>query len=642
MIPPETVSKIHEAADIVDVVGEFVNLKRAGANYKGLCPFHDEKTPSFMVAPAKQIYKCFGCGASGKAVKFVMEHEKFTYPEALRWLAKKYHIEIEERELTGEEIAEKKQRESLLIINNFARKYFTEQLHDTEEGKNIGLSYFRERGFTDASIKKFNLGWSPRKRDAFTQTALAKGYKQSLLEKTGLTIVKKESNYMFDRFAERVIFPIMSLSGQTLAFGGRTLRSDKKTAKYLNSPESDIYHKSNVLYGIYQAKESIRKNDKCYLTEGYTDVISMHQAGVSNTLASSGTALTVSQLRLIRRFTKNLTIVFDGDEAGINAALKGINLALSLELNVRVVLLPEGNDPDTFAKSKSSDELIKYLETKAQNFILFKAEQLKGISLNEPVKRAQLMSDMMRSVAEVPSQILRAEYIRQAAKLLETDEKSLYTELARIMTERFDQIKKQNYRKKEKQPRRHTPQIPNFVKGIYSESNETELLKYLFNYGNHVIAEDDETGERLTVAQFIVTELKNENMEFRNLQYKKIFEEYDALFYESETGPTDYFLEHEDELVREKTLKLIEPEKELSKIWEERGSAPEKIETRLIELIPDAVEKYKLKLVEEKKLLLKEELKNQPERMKEIIDEMIELDEIRKKLIDFTGKLPLL
>ncbi len=644
MIPPETVARILETADITEVVGDFVNLKRAGTNYKGNCPFHDEKTPSFMVSPAKQVYKCFGCGASGKPVKFIMEHEKLSYPDALKYLARKYNIEIQERELTTEEASERMERESLMIVTEFARTFFIEQLHNSDEGRTIGLSYFRERGFTDAVIKKFDLGWSPRTSNALSQAGITKGYQQKFLEKVGLTIHNQERDYLFDRFAERVIFPIHSLSGQAIAFGGRTLRTDKKVAKYLNSPESEIYHKSNVLYGIFQAKEAIRKHDLCYLTEGYTDVISMHQAGIENVVASSGTSLTREQLKLIRRFTKNLTILYDGDAAGINAALKGTDLALSLELDVKVILLPDGDDPDSFARKHTTEEISDFLSKNSVSFILFKADILKNIPHNEPVKRAQMLTDIVKTISEIPNHILRTEYIRECSNALSIKEEYLYEELTRLLTQKYESVRKSNFKERDTHTA-YTPALPKFIDNIYSEQNEKELLYYLFNYGIHSIAEDEHTGEKQTVANFIISELKNENLEFRNLIYQKIFEEYDRLFLESEAVPTDYFLEHEDDTVRDVTMEIVSPQRELSKLWEKRGSSVEQTATRLHELVPDAVEKYKLKLIQvkiEQIIVQLNSVADNPETMKQLLDDMLFLDRLKIELLKFTDKTALL
>ncbi len=422
MIPQETVQKIYDAANIVDVVQDFVSLKRAGVNYKGLCPFHGEKTPSFVVSPAKNIYKCFGCGVGGDPVKFIREHEKISFPEALRYLAKKYNIEIVEKELSNEEKEQRLERESLFVVTDFSKNFFINILNNTDEGRTIGLSYFKERGYNNETVKKFELGWSPEKRDALTQTALQKGHKLKFLEKTGLSIVKKENNYTFDRFAGRVIFPIHALSGKVIGFGGRTLKSDKKTAKYLNSPESDIYHKSRTLYGIFFAKKSIVKEDKCIMVEGYTDVISLHQTGIENVVASSGTSLTVEQIRLVRRFTKNLTVIYDGDKAGIKASLRGIDLILAEEMNVKVVLLPDGEDPDSYSKKLNFDEFADYIKENEKDFIKFKTELLLSEAKNDPVKRAELTRDVVKTIAVIPDSILRAEYIKECSLLLDTRE----------------------------------------------------------------------------------------------------------------------------------------------------------------------------------------------------------------------------
>ena len=386
MIAKETIDKVYEAARVEEVIGDFVQLKRAGSNYKGLSPFSDERSPSFMVSPVKQIWKDFSSGKGGNAIAFIMEHEHFTYPEAIRYLAKKYNIEIEETELSNEEKEVANEKESLYLVSEFASKYFQDVLLNTEEGKAIAYTYFKERGFTNDTIKKFQLGYSPNTWDALTKEALGKGYKLEFLEKTGLTIVGEDKQ--FDRFKGRVMFPIQSMSGRVLGFGGRILTNDKKAAKYLNSPESDLYHKSKVLYGIYHAKQAIAKNDRCYLVEGYTDVIQMHQAGIENVVASSGTALTPDQIRLINRLTKNITVLFDGDAAGLRASIRGIDLILEEGMNVKVCAFPDGEDPDSFAKKTPLQDLTQYLEDNAMDFIQFKASLLMKDAKNDPIKKA--------------------------------------------------------------------------------------------------------------------------------------------------------------------------------------------------------------------------------------------------------------
>ncbi|OYT12656.1 MAG: DNA primase [Bacteroidetes bacterium 4572_114] len=411
MISKETIQEIFEAAQIDEVVGEFVSLKKRGVNLLGLCPFHNEKTPSFTVSPKKGIYKCFGCGKGGNSVQFLMDHEQFTYPEALKYLAKKYNIEIEEKEQTPEEIKLLNEKESLFHVTDFAAKYFASNIFDSEQGRAIGLSYFKERGFREDTIKKFQLGYAIDAWDNFTAHAIKMGYNIDYLEKTGLTIVKGKKTY--DRFRGRVIFPIQNLSGRVLGFGGRTLSSDPKSPKYVNSPESDIYHKSKVLYGINLAKNSIITNDNCFLVEGYTDVISMHMAGVENVVSSSGTSLTTDQIRLISRYTKNITILYDGDEAGIKASFRGIDMILEQGMDVKIVLFPEGEDPDSFARSHRSSEVHDFIKDKAHNFIFFKTNLLIKDAEHDPVKKAGLIKEIVGTIALIPDQIIRSVYVKE-------------------------------------------------------------------------------------------------------------------------------------------------------------------------------------------------------------------------------------
>ncbi len=438
MIDQPTVDRIIEAANIVEVVSDFVTLRRRGANYVGLCPFHDEKTPSFSVSPARGICKCFSCGKGGNAIHFIMEHEQISYYEALKYLARKYNIEIQEKQLTEEEKQRKTDRESMLIVNEYAQKYFTTTLFEHSEGRSIGMAYFRERGFGEDIIKKFALGYSLEKRDALAQDALLKGYNKEYLIKTGLCFENQQGN-LYDRYKGRVIFPIHSLSGKVIAFGGRILKKDEKSAKYVNSPESEVYHKSDVLYGIYQAKQSIVKNDFCYLVEGYTDVISMHQAGIENVVASSGTSLTPGQIRLIHRFTNNITVLYDGDAAGIKASLRGIDLILQEGMNIKVVLLPDGEDPDSFSKRQSAADFTAYIQAHGTDFIRFKTNLLLAGAGNDPIKRATLIGDIVRSIAIIPDNILRTIYIQDCARLLEIDEKMLLREVNNLIRNRLQQ-----------------------------------------------------------------------------------------------------------------------------------------------------------------------------------------------------------
>ena len=438
MIDQHTIDRILDAANIVEVVSDFVTLRRRGANYVGLCPFHDEKTPSFSVSPARGICKCFSCGKGGNSVHFVMEHEQVSFYEALKYLARKYNIEIQEKELTEEEKQRKTDRESMLIVNDFAQKFFATNLLDNVEGRSIGLGYFRERGFGEDIIKKFGLGYSPEKRDALAQEAVRKGYKKEYLVKTGLCLESQQGS-LYDRYKGRVIFPIHSLSGKVIAFGGRILKKDEKAAKYVNSPESEVYHKSDVLYGIYHAKQAIVKNDFCYLVEGYTDVLSMHQAGIENVVASSGTSLTPGQIRLIHRFTNNITVLYDGDAAGIKASLRGIDLILQEGMNIKVVLLPDGDDPDSFSKKQSASDFTAYIKAHETDFIRFKTNLLLEGAGNDPIKRATLIGDIVRSIAIIPDNILRSVYVQDCARLLDVDEKMLMREVNKIRRDKREQ-----------------------------------------------------------------------------------------------------------------------------------------------------------------------------------------------------------
>ncbi len=432
LISRETIDKVFETARVEEVVGDFVQLKRAGSNFKGLSPFSDERSPSFMVSPVKQIWKDFSSGKGGSVVTFLMEHEHFTYPEAIRYLANKYNIEIEETEVSQADKLEANEKESLYLVSEFAKSYFHDTLLNTEEGKAIGLSYFKERGFTNETITKFGLGYSPESWDAFTKEALAKGYQLEFLEKVGLTIVREDGKH-FDRFKGRVMFPIQSLSGRNLGFGGRILTNDKKAAKYLNSPESDIYHKSKVLYGIFHAKQAIAKQNNCYLVEGYTDVIQMHQAGIENVVASSGTALTPDQIRLINRLTKNITVLFDGDAAGLRASIRGIDLILEEGMNVKVCTFADGDDPDSFARKNSFEHLTHYLENNAKDFIQFKASLLMDEANNDPIKKADLIRDMVVSISKIPDRIKREIYIQETARIMDISEQVLLNTLAQMV-----------------------------------------------------------------------------------------------------------------------------------------------------------------------------------------------------------------
>ena len=597
MIDRATIERIFSASDIVEVIGDFVKLKRTGQNYKGLSPFTNEKTPSFFVSPAKGIFKCFSSGKGGNAVTFLMEHEKLSYPEALKYLARKYNIEIVEKEDTQEERQQKDDRESMLAVSLFAQKYFSETLTDTEEGKAIGLSYFHERGFRDDIIKKFQLGYSREQKDAFSKTAINKGYKTEYLIKTGLTIQKtseQKHDYFFDRFHGRVLFPIHSLSGQVIGFGGRILKTDEKTAKYLNSPESEIYHKSNILYGIYFARQSIIKEDKCYLVEGYTDVISMHQAGIENVVASSGTSLTIEQIRLIKRFTRNVTVLYDGDNAGIKASLRGIDLILEEGLNVKVVLLPDGEDPDSFAKTRSATEYLDFIHTSESDFITFKTRLLIKDAQSDPVKRATLISDVVRSIAMIPDGITRTVYIRECSRIMDIDERVLYTEIRKIRRN----LAEQKYKYKDPTPLpvdNQNGKIQNNIPENDSTHAEKELIRLILNYGNRetmtLINITNKEEKIVSVARYIVNEIEKEEDEltFKHPVYKLIFDEVKNQLTESGLVDEKYFIYHTDNSVANATVDLLSSTYQLSKIWSKHDNFIETEEMKLNEVVSEAV-----------------------------------------------------
>lgn len=534
MISRTTIDNVFETARVEEVIGDFVHLKKSGSNFKGLSPFSDERTPSFMVSPVKQIWKDFSSGKGGNVVSFLMEHEHFTYPEAIKYLAKKYGVEIEETEQTDEQKEQANERESLYLVSEFAKDYFHKTLLETEQGKAIGKTYFKERGFTDATIKKFSLGYSPDSWSAFTDEALKGGYQLSFLEKTGLTIVKGDKK--FDRFKGRVMFPILSMSGRTLGFGGRILTSDKKAAKYLNSPESDIYHKSKVLYGIYHAKQSIAKEDNCYLVEGYTDVIQFHQTGIENVVSSSGTALTPEQIRLINRLSKNITVLFDGDAAGLRASLRGIDLILEQGMNVKICTFPEGEDPDSFAKSHSLEDLTLYLEEQAQDFIAFKASLLAKEAENNPIKKADTIRDMVVSISKIPDAIKQEVYIKECSRIMDISETVLFNTLAQLLQkERRDAGKKTTPQQEAMQV---IPAEPEKVAKIDVQFElERKIIELLLLYGTleeefeDLILETNEEGEisftpeksNAKVFEKIYLDLQDDEVEFTNTDFKELY-----------------------------------------------------------------------------------------------------------------------
>lgn len=603
MIDQSTIQRIFDTAEIHGVVSDFVTLKKRGVNYIGLCPFHNEKTPSFIVSPSKGIYKCFGCGKGGNSVNFIMEIEQLSYIEALKYLAGKYNIPFEEKELSPEQLRHKNDRESMMIVSSYANEYFRETLSNTSEGKAIAMSYFKERGFREDIIDKFQLGYCSDAWDGFTKDALDKGYKKEYLVKTGLTIDHEKG--LFDRFRSRVIFPIHGIAGKVIAFGGRTLKTDKKIAKYLNSPESEIYHKSNVLYGMFFAKKSIVQQDKCYLVEGYTDVMSFHQSGIENVVASSGTSLTVEQIRLIKRFSNNVTIIYDGDAAGIKASLRGIDLVLEQGLNVKVLLLPDGEDPDSFAKKRSSSDLINYINEKETDFIVFKTRLLMSEAKDDPILRARLISDIVRSVSIIPDSITRSVYIKECSALLEVDESVLYQAISKI---KGNTSGYQNRPVNAPVTENPTTSSLSGNKKYKCDLEERMIIRYLLIFGTNTFFGDTEEEkeskqEKMSVAEFIIGEITSDNLESENPLYRLFFEEYKNNLQNKDFVPAKYFRDNMNSDLSNLAVDIISEPYELSKVWSQNENFVETEDMKLKELVPKVVNEYKEKRV---KLMLKE------------------------------------
>lgn len=597
MIDHVTIERIIDAAEISDVVSDFVTLRKRGVNQLGLCPFHNEKTPSFTVSSAKGIFKCFGCGKGGNSVNFIMEHENLTYPEALKWLAKKYHIDIIEKEETEEQKQQKDDRESMMIVSSYAQKYFTRFLWDENEGRTIGLSYFRERSFRDDILKKFEVGFAPDGKTPFTEAAQKEGYKIDYLEKTGLTIVRDD--WQRDRFSGRVMFPIHNLAGRVIAFGGRILKEDKKAAKYLNSPESDIYHKSRVLYGIFQAKREISKTDRCYLVEGYTDVLSMHQAGIENVVASSGTALTPDQIRMVKRFTPNITIIYDGDEAGIKASLRGIDLVLEEGMNVKVLLLPQGEDPDSFAKKMGASGYLNYIKENESDFIQFKTRLLLKSTENDPIAKARLISDVIRSVSVIPDTITRSVYIKECSRLLGVNEEVLYTEVRRQKSKLSEDLRKRAYREKTK-PAPTKPEVSD-IKASKFLVEELEFLRFLLKHCKAPLFEEESENpnetEMLCVGEFMIQELETDDLVSENPLFQKVFYEVSNILDNENIDTWKHFTQHADGEISQLATDLLSEKYVESKRWSKAGAFMEREEDILDLLIPKIISEYKFRKI---------------------------------------------
>ncbi|RKR81336.1 DNA primase [Mucilaginibacter gracilis] len=572
MITKATIDRIMEATDIVEVIGEFVALKKRGANYIGLSPFANERTPSFTVSPAKGIFKDFSSGIGGSAVTFLMEHEKFNYPEALKWLAKKYSIEVEELNDAPEDREAENRRESLLIVTGYASKFFQDSLWETEAGQSIALSYYKERGFTDATIRKFELGYSPDQWEAFSSQALKEGYQQEYLEETGLS-VKRENGTLYDRYRGRVMFPIFNFTGRVIAFGGRTLKNNDKTVpKYVNSPESEIYHKSNVLYGLNFAKKAIRDEDNCFLVEGYADVISVHQAGIENVVASSGTSLTVEQIKLIGRLTKNVTILYDGDAAGIKASLRGLDMILEEGLNVKVVSFPDGHDPDSYVRLLGSTGFKNYVEQNKKDFILYKTNILLKEAGTDPIKRADVIREVVESIAKIPDTIKAAVFIRECSMLLQIEERSLNTELNKMRQARYKKEGQQQYkqRKQQEQPGDEPPEDLFLDEPIVAratiqsgETQEKEIIRLLVTYGSRIINWDGIANTY--IGPFIIAELND--VEFETPLYKHFVQVYHNEIEKGNLPEELFYINHADKQITDLAITFLMSQYVLSPNW---------------------------------------------------------------------------
>ena len=650
-IDRETIERILDSAKIEEVVGDFVTLKRRGVNLIGLCPFHNEKTPSFTVSPAKNLCKCFGCGKGGNPVHFIMEHEQLSYYDALRWLAKKYHIEIKEREMSDEEKREESIRESLFIINQYALQHFIDTLYESEEGQTIGLNYFRHRGLRDETIKKFCLGYSFERRDSFARKAIAAGYNPELIAKAGVCY-STDDGRLQDRFWGRVIFPVHTISGKIVAFGGRILQNNAKAAKYVNSPESEIYHKSDHLYGLYFAKQAIIQKDHCILVEGYLDVISMYQSGIQNVVASSGTSLTTGQIKLIHRFTKNITLLYDGDKAGIKASLRGIDMLLEEGMNINVVLLPEGEDPDSYAQNHSTEEVELYIENNKVDFIRFKTNLLLDEVGDDPIRRAGLIGDVVKSIAVIPNEILRSEYIKKCSDMLKVGEQLLVKETAKIRIQRTEDHSKEHnssHEKVEPQKGETTPTVDDFQRSIIeSYSNKTiyhkekAIIQFLLKNGSKLLQVPENKAENTpTFTETVISHLKysfeSDAVELSHPLYKRIFDEAAEHAEELDFNPESYFMAHPDAEVSKLTAELCGEQYILSKFFSEQKSDERNELAVLFEQATRLSIAYKLSIVDEMlkstmNRLKSPETANSPEILQETMEEFKFLKETQQAL----------
>ena len=619
MIDRETIDRIYAAADIVEVISDYVTLKRKGVNYQACCPFHNEKTPSFVVSPSKGFYKCFGCGKGGNAVTFVMEHENITYPEALKIVAKKYNIEVREKEMTEEDVRRNNNRESMFTLNSWAAEYFAEYLHQSSEGMSVGMTYFRQkRGFSDATIKKFGLGMCPSEWGKMTQDALTAGYQEEFLLSTGLSLKRENDGKLFDRFRERVMFPVHNISGRIVAFGGRTLRTDKSVAKYQNSPESEIYSKKNELYGLFFAKKAIQQHDYAIMVEGYTDVISMHQSGVENVVASSGTSLTTEQIRLLGRFTKNITVIYDGDSAGIHASLRGIDMILKEGMNVRVVLLPPEDDPDSFARTHSASEVQAYIAENAENFITFKAKLLLEDAANDPIKRSAVVGDMVQSIAQIPDNIQRSMFIKECARLMDVDENLIINEVARKRIMSVGDKEAEDFIRRQQQLSRQTYAHGGGVTSATDEDNqrigktpigstidtlETEIMHFLLKYGDRCF--DLKEGRNIVsmnVAALIFDELEVDGLHLGNAVYEEILSIYRAAMANKSDMSMSELINHPNPDVCNTTIEILTADDNYveSALWEQKEVHVSSESEMLANGVPKVLMLFKTKILSER------------------------------------------
>ncbi len=650
MIDRTTVDKIYAAANIVEIIGDYVTLKRKGVNYMACCPFHNEKTPSFVVSPSKGLYKCFGCGKGGNAVTFLMEHESVSYPEALKMVAKRYNIPVEEREESEEDIRRNNDRESMFAVNSWAAEYFMNYLHNESEGRSVGLSYFRQqRRLTDATIRKFGLGFCPSYGDRMTTDALKAGYKEEYLKMTGLTKARESDGHLYDPFRDRVIFPVHNISGRVVAFGARTLRSDKKVAKYLNSPESEIYSKRNEIYGLYFAKRAIQQQDCAIMVEGYLDVISMHQVGIENVVASSGTSLTQQQIRLLSRFSRNMTVIYDSDPAGIKASLRGIDLILQEGLNVRVVLLPDGEDPDSFARSHTADEVRQYIADHEQDFLNFKARLLLDEAKGDPARKAMVIGDMVQSIAQIPDAIQRAVYIKECARTTDTQEQVLIAEVARKRlsssgdreTDEFMRRQSAQIRDEQAETERAEAINVRVEPGSSVETLESALVQFLLQHGhcNFEVKEGHHMVD-CNVAEFIFTELDTDKIKFENPLYEKIVSLYRSIYEEQGVGvkvPEDRFIQYNDPDVVNRVVEILMADKNytMSKIWKRNDIHVESEEEMLAAGVPKTIHIFKSKVIDrmirqQHDILRKEDLSE--EEQSQAVKTLAHLNTVKVKL----------